>query len=73
MLKGAGLCEKFKTVLPEFQVFDLSNGGPEPGFLFLKSLDQSILMTYNAIRLTQWKDSGYFRILVCGGDGTAGK
>eukprot|EP01102_Stenamoeba_stenopodia_P005947 TRINITY_DN1665_c0_g1_i2.p1 TRINITY_DN1665_c0_g1~~TRINITY_DN1665_c0_g1_i2.p1 ORF type:complete len:638 (+),score=226.99 TRINITY_DN1665_c0_g1_i2:324-2237(+) len=51
--QGAGLCEKFKTVLPEHQVFDLSNGGPEPG-------------------LSQWKESGYFRILVCGGDGTAG-
>lgn len=51
--QGPGLLEKFKAAIPESQVFDLSNGGPEPG-------------------LQHWKETHGLRVLVCGGDGTAG-
>ncbi|XP_061490933.1 diacylglycerol kinase theta isoform X3 [Rhineura floridana] len=52
-LKGRDLLYSFRKLLNPHQVFELTNGGPLPGF-----------HTFSQIP--------YFRILVCGGDGTVG-
>ncbi|KAM6469365.1 diacylglycerol kinase theta isoform 1-T1 [Liasis olivaceus] len=52
-LKGRNLLYSFRKLLNPHQIFELTNGGPLPGF-----------HTFSQIP--------YFRILVCGGDGTVG-
>ncbi|KAG8454938.1 hypothetical protein GDO86_001237 [Hymenochirus boettgeri] len=52
-LKGRDLLYSFRKLLNPHQVFELTNGGPLPGF-----------HTFSQI--------SYFRVLVCGGDGTVG-
>uniref|UniRef100_A0A8C5RBV6 Diacylglycerol kinase n=1 Tax=Laticauda laticaudata TaxID=8630 RepID=A0A8C5RBV6_LATLA len=52
-LKGRSLLYSFRKLLNPHQIFELTNGGPLPGF-----------HTFSQIP--------YFRILVCGGDGTVG-
>ncbi|MEE6511835.1 hypothetical protein FKM82_018659 [Ascaphus truei] len=52
-LKGRDLLYSFRKLLNPHQVFDLTNGGPLPGF-----------HTFSQV--------SYFRVLVCGGDGTVG-
>eukprot|EP01100_Stratorugosa_tubuloviscum_P015828 TRINITY_DN951_c0_g1_i3.p1 TRINITY_DN951_c0_g1~~TRINITY_DN951_c0_g1_i3.p1 ORF type:complete len:613 (+),score=222.08 TRINITY_DN951_c0_g1_i3:51-1889(+) len=52
--QGQQLIKKFKRFLHPFQIFDLANGGPQPGLEFFQSLN------------------GNYKILICGGDGTAG-
>ncbi|XP_029458619.1 diacylglycerol kinase theta [Rhinatrema bivittatum] len=52
-LKGSYLLHSFRKLLNPHQVFDLTNGGPLPGF-----------HTFCQVP--------YFRVLVCGGDGTVG-
>uniref|UniRef100_A0A8C3RZU6 Diacylglycerol kinase n=1 Tax=Chelydra serpentina TaxID=8475 RepID=A0A8C3RZU6_CHESE len=52
-LKGRDLLYSFRKLLNPHQVFELTNGGPLPGF-----------HTFSQVP--------YFRVLVCGGDGTVG-
>uniref|UniRef100_A0A8C5PLV7 Diacylglycerol kinase n=1 Tax=Leptobrachium leishanense TaxID=445787 RepID=A0A8C5PLV7_9ANUR len=52
-LKGRDLLHSFRKLLNPHQVFELTNGGPLPGFHTFAHIP-------------------YFRILVCGGDGTVG-
>ncbi|OCT59255.1 diacylglycerol kinase theta [Xenopus laevis] len=52
-LKGRDLLYSFRKLLNPHQVFELTNGGPLPGF-----------HTFSKVP--------YFRVLVCGGDGTVG-
>ncbi|XP_063150923.1 diacylglycerol kinase theta isoform X2 [Candoia aspera] len=52
-LKGRDLLYSFRKLLNPHQIFELTNGGPLPGF-----------HTFSQVP--------YFRILVCGGDGTVG-
>ncbi|XP_043915042.1 diacylglycerol kinase theta [Protopterus annectens] len=52
-LKGRELLYGFRKLLNPHQVFELTNGGPLPGFHVFHQVS-------------------YFRIIVCGGDGTVG-
>ncbi|XP_056374232.1 diacylglycerol kinase theta isoform X2 [Hyla sarda] len=52
-LKGRDLLYSFRKLLNPHQVFELTNGGPLPGFHAFSQVP-------------------YFRVLVCGGDGTVG-
>ncbi|KAM4809023.1 diacylglycerol kinase theta [Rhinophrynus dorsalis] len=52
-LKGRDLLHSFRKLLNPHQVFELTNGGPLPGFHAFSKVP-------------------YFRVLVCGGDGTVG-
>ncbi|XP_068090360.1 diacylglycerol kinase theta [Hyperolius riggenbachi] len=52
-LKGRDLVYSFRKLLNPHQVFELTNGGPLPGFHTFAKVP-------------------YFRVLVCGGDGTVG-
>ncbi|KAG8594989.1 hypothetical protein GDO81_001388 [Engystomops pustulosus] len=52
-LKGRDLLNSFRKLLNPHQVFELTNGGPLPGFHAFSQVP-------------------YFRVLVCGGDGTVG-
>uniref|UniRef100_A0A8D0GY71 Diacylglycerol kinase n=1 Tax=Sphenodon punctatus TaxID=8508 RepID=A0A8D0GY71_SPHPU len=52
-LKGRDLLYSFRKVLNPHQIFELTNGGPLPGFHTFATVP-------------------YFRVLVCGGDGTVG-
>ncbi|KAM4048982.1 diacylglycerol kinase theta [Anomaloglossus baeobatrachus] len=52
-LKGRDLLCSFRKLLNPHQVFELTNGGPLPGFHAFSQVP-------------------YFRVLVCGGDGTVG-
>ncbi|KAF7239954.1 Diacylglycerol kinase theta [Varanus komodoensis] len=52
-LKGRDLLYSFRKLLNPHQIFELTNGGPLPGFHAFSQIP-------------------YFRILVCGGDGTVG-
>ncbi|KAM8960987.1 diacylglycerol kinase theta [Pelodytes ibericus] len=53
VLKGRDLLYSFRKLLNPHQIFELSNGGPLPGFHAFAQVP-------------------YFRVLVCGGDGTVG-
>nr|NP_996276.1 uncharacterized protein Dmel_CG31140, isoform B [Drosophila melanogaster]AAS65201.1 uncharacterized protein Dmel_CG31140, isoform B [Drosophila melanogaster] len=71
--QGLELISSFRKLLNPYQVFDLDNGGPLPGyvqpitvFVIRPLIFDSIISLYVFRQITNYK------ILVCGGDGTIG-
>lgn len=60
------LLDKFRKLLNPDQVFDLAEGGPAPGWA------QSATNELKDCRLEAFQNVPGTRVLVCGGDGTAG-
>ena len=63
--QGVKLLEKFQKLVNPVQVFDLGSGGPAPGY----SLSS---VSFNRFSLELFREVPTARILVAGGDGTAG-
>lgn len=64
--QGARVKKKFLSILPDDQVFDLSEGGPEPGYV----QRSTVSLTFRSLK--QWYEHRTkLRVVACGGDGTA--
>ncbi|KRK04619.1 diacylglycerol kinase theta isoform X2 [Drosophila yakuba] len=74
--QGLELISSFRKLLNPYQVFDLDNGGPLPGYVPLIHLSRYhplIFVVLHHVRsLYVFRQITNYKILVCGGDGTIG-
>ncbi|XP_039490793.1 diacylglycerol kinase theta isoform X7 [Drosophila santomea] len=74
--QGLELISSFRKLLNPYQVFDLDNGGPLPGYVPLIHLfmyHPLIFVVLHHVRsLYVFRQITNYKILVCGGDGTIG-
>ncbi|XP_037051988.1 diacylglycerol kinase theta isoform X6 [Bradysia coprophila] len=72
--QGLELISSFRKLLNPYQVFDLDNGGPLPGYgNYIMRLRSPIFNAQNILsRLYVFRHIQDYKILVCGGDGTIG-
>lgn len=73
--QGLELISSFRKLLNPYQVFDLDNGGPLPGYLEINGATSNFVLFFIpnfSSRLYVFRHIQDYKILVCGGDGTIG-
>lgn len=76
---GEFVIRRLNTILNPSQIFDLSKGGPKPAYVIEPSNQSAVWCFQNTHRLTVFRLTMLaacgvkpYRIMACGGDGTAG-